>query len=147
MKKAGFTRQERSFITLMRVWIALFLLAAILFGISPDYIPNYVTNIGTAIFDWEAHPPQQGCNHFWVVMSIAMLVSLSYLCAIAQHNIVRHIGYARPVILAKFATCAGFLICFFTLEKQFLYLVSAIVDGLICLITWRFYRTALKSRS
>lgn len=131
----------------MRVWAVVFLLAGILFGVSPDYIPNYVTSVGAALFGWESSPLQFGNERFWVVMAVAMLFALSYLCAIAQRNIVRHIGYTRPVILAKFVTCAGFLICFFTMEKQFLYLVSAIVDGLICLVTWRLYSRAQKSRS
>lgn len=147
MKKAGFTRQERSFIALMRIWAIAFLAAGILFIIAPDYALNYITRVGDGLLGWHSPPMQLGADRFWLVLAVALLFVLSYLCTIIQRNILRNIGYTRPVILAKIVSSIGFAVCFFLYGRHFVYLVAAAVDGGICLITWRFYTNALKSRA
>lgn len=147
MRQAGYTKQERSLIALMRVWAIIFIGASILFALAPDYVPDYLTRISTLLLHRQSSPLPPTSEHFWHVLAITMLILLSYLCLIVQHNIVRNIGYVRPVILAKFASSAGFLFCFFSHDKHFVYLTGAIVDGIICTITWRFYSRAIKSRT
>ncbi|MFH0799025.1 MAG: hypothetical protein V2A66_02445 [Pseudomonadota bacterium] len=146
MKDAGYTKQERAMIALMRIWAIAFLGAGVLFAAAPDYIPNYVTDIGTVLLDWNAPQlPQEG--RFWVVLAVALLFSLSYMCMVIQKNVVRNIGYTRPILLAKFTSSIGFAICYCLLGRQFIFLVAALVDGSIFLITWSFYRRALRSRA
>lgn len=147
MKLGGFTKQERAFIALMRIWAIAFLGTGVIFALSPEYIPNYLTRIGNGIFGWSSPFLNFGDEHFWLVLAVALLFTLSYVCVISQHNLVHNIGYARPVIMAKLVSSIGFGVCFFASGEQFVYLVAAIVDGFICLITWRFYISALKSRA
>jgi len=147
MKNAGYTRQERSFIALMRIMAVLFLGAAVLFALSPDYIASYLTSVGNVLLGWNSAPFPATAGHLWVVPSVAFLIVLSYLCTVVQRNIVRNIGYTRPVIIAALATCAGFTACFFLGDRHFVYFSAAVVNGLICMITWRFYHRAQKSRS
>ena len=147
MKNAGFTKQERTFIALMRVWSALFLGAAALFALSPDYLPEYLTNLGSGLLGWHSAPFPPIGDSFWVVLSVAFMLTLSFQCFLIQANLLRNIGYAQSVILAKFASCIGFAVCFFLYEKHFVYLVGGIVDGLMGIITWRLYSRAQSSRS
>lgn len=146
MRNLGFTKQERAFVALMRFWMIAFLGVGIIFAISPNYIPDYVTRFGVALLDWHDMPPV-GENGFFVVLSVAFLFALAYLCAIVQHAPVRNIGYTRPVIFSKFVTSLGFFICFLFYGKHFLYLVSAMVDFTIFILTWWFYAKAVGSRS
>lgn len=146
MKNAGFTRQERSFIALMRIWAVAFFLTAILFAVAPDYTINYLTSVGTEIFGWQSDPIQFGNERFWLVLAITLLVTLSYISAIVQRNLLRNIGYARPVIVAKLFSSVGFIFALTRGQHHFIYLAGAIVDGLIFLITWRMYAKAVKSR-
>lgn len=147
MKNTGFTKQERSFIALMRIMAVLFLGAGILFATSPFYLPNYVSSIGSAFFGINSQPLAFGNEGFWIVFAISMLCALSYLCTIAQHNLVHNIGYARPIILAHLVSGTGFGACFYLYDQNFVYLAAAVICGAICLITWRFYSRALKSRA
>lgn len=147
MKNAGYTKQERSFIVLMRILAVMFLGTGMLFAASPDYLPNYVASIGTNLIGWNSQPLAFGTESYWIVMSITLFFSLSYICIIAQHNLVHNIGYARPVILAKLSASAGFAACFYLYEQNFVYLAAAVFEGLICLVVWRFYRKALSSRA
>lgn len=147
MKNAGFTRQERSFIALMRIWAVAFLSTGILFAIAPDYLPAYIMNVGAGLFGWNSPPFPPTGDRFWLVLAVGLLFTLAYLCAIVQGNLVRNIGYTRPVILAKFVTSVGFLICFFAMDRHIVYFTAAIVDGCIFAITWRLYHRAVKSRS
>lgn len=147
MKKAGLTRQERSLIALMRIWVVLFLGAGILFSVAPDYVPSYLQRVGSILLGWDSPPFPPPAERFWLVLAVAYLLLLAYCCAIAQRGIVRNSGYVRPVILGKLATSIGFLVCFLISGRHFVYFVGAVVDGAICLITWRFYAGAIKSRS
>jgi len=146
MKEAGYTMQERSFILLMRVWAVLFLGAAILFAAIPQVLLTYLNDIGRTFFAWES-PPIDAGGHFWLVLAVAFLVCLSYICALAQSNPLRHAEGVRVVILGKFLTAVGFASVLLLGEKQFYYLVGAAVDGCIFLITWRISSRSARSRN
>ena len=130
----------------MRVWAVLFLGAGLTFATVPDYILHYITRVGSVLFGWYAAPPHLGGERFWLVLAVTHVFILAYLCALVQQNLLRYIGYARPVILSKFFSALGFFLCLILDGKQFFYLVGGVVDGLIFLFTWRFYARAIKSR-
>lgn len=147
MKRAGFTRQERTFIALMRIWAIAFLVAGIVFAAAPDYLLTYVTDVGRVIFGWPSPPSQLGQERFWLVLAVSLLFALAYLCAIVQQSPVRHAGYARIVIFSKLVSSVGFAACLLLHERQFFYLSGVVVDGAMCLITWRVYARAMRSRT
>lgn len=147
MKEAGLTKQERGFLTLIRIWMILFFLATILFIIGPDWTLNYLVAIGRGVFGWHEAPITLGAERFWCVLAIALLAALTYLCFEAQRDFLRNIEYARSIIIAKFVSTVGFVICLLFYEHRFFYLVGAIIDGLIFILTWYYYNAAIKSRS
>lgn len=146
MRYAGFTKQERTFITLMRVLMVLFLGAAIAFVVIPDILLNYINDIGKVFLDWRS-PPYVGGGYFWLVPAVALLLILFYSCALAQKSPLRYGGYAKLVIMAKFVTATGFAALLFLDGLQFYYLVAAVIDALLFIITWRFYTKASVSRT
>ena len=146
MKDAGYTMQERSFILLMRIWAVLFLGAGILFAAIPEVLLNYLNDIGRTFVGWES-PPIDAGGRFWLVLAVAFLICLSYVCWLAQSHPVRHAEQVRIVILGKFLTAAGFTLMLFLGERQFYYLVGAVVDGTIFLLTWHIFSRSQRSRS
>jgi len=131
---------------LMRIWATAFLVAAVIFATIPDVLLNYINDIGRVFAAWQSPKVEYG-SRFWLVLAVALLVSLAYTCMVAQAKPLRNTGYTRIVILAKFVSSLGFASMLFVDGRQFYYLVGAVVDGLICVITWRFYARATKSRN
>ena len=146
MRYAGFTKQERSFITLMRVWMVLFLGLAIVFCIIPEILLNYINDIGKVFLGWQP-PPHRGGGYFWLAPAVALHVLLAYSCALAQHSPVRNGSYAKLVIMATFISAAGYVALLFLDSMQFYYLVAAVIDALVFIITWRVYSKASLSRT
>jgi hypothetical protein len=147
MKEAGLTKQERNFLALLRAWMILFLFAMGIFIIAPDWMLDYLTAIGRGIFDWREPTITLGNERFWLVLAIALLACLSYLCFVAQRDFLRNMEYAKAIIVSKFVSTAGFVICLVTVEARFFYLVGAIIDGILFVTTWYYYNAAAKSRS
>jgi hypothetical protein len=147
MKEAGLTKQERNFLALLRAWMILFLFAMGIFIIAPDWMLGYLTAIGRGIFGWREPPITLGSERFWLVLAIALLACLSYLCFVAQRDFLRNMEYAKAIIVSKFVSTVGFIICLVTVESRFFYLVGAIIDGFLFITTWYYYNAAAKSRS
>ncbi len=147
MRNAGFTKQERSFIALMRILAVLLLGTGLVFIFLPDVILTYFTEVGGGLFGWRATPLVLGGERFWLVLAIAHVLTLAYLCFLVQQNFLRNAGYARPVIFSKFISGVGFFLCLLLDAPHFIYLVGGIVDGTLFLLTWRMYASAINSRT
>lgn len=147
MKEAGLTKQERSFLALVRILMVLFFLATLLFIFLPDWTLNYLTAIGRGVFGWSEPPLVLGAERFWCVLAISMLATVTFICTEVQRDFLRKIEFMRAVIIAKLTSTIGFLVCFFWYEARFFYAVGALVDGLIFALTWYYYNAAVKSRS
>jgi hypothetical protein len=146
MKYAGYTKQERTLLVVVRILAIAFLLTSIIFAAAPDYILNYISDIGKVLFGWRAPAVNLGDQRFWLVLAVGFVATITYLCFLTQRNLIRHIGYLRPVIFSKFVTTVGFLVCLFASEAQFFYLIGAVIDGLLFLVLWWLYVMAVNSR-
>jgi hypothetical protein len=147
MKVSGYTKQERSLLTFIRILMVLFFLAALLFIIAPSWTLNYLSAVGRGIFGFREPPLILGQEHFWLVLAIAYLSALTYICFIAQNDFLRNMDYMVIVIFSKLVSAIGFTVCFFRFDYRFFYLVGILVDGLIFLLTWYYYNAAKKSRA
>lgn len=146
MKDAGLTQQERALVALMRTWIVVFLAAATFFAAAPDLSLVLISRVAALALPGDVPPPATG-GAFWLVLAVAYLVTLAYLCAVVQSDVVRNLPWTKGVLAAKFASAIGFAIAFALDKRHPAYLVGAVVDGLILLITWRFYTRAEQSRT
>ncbi|MBN1282279.1 MAG: hypothetical protein JXA24_00720 [Proteobacteria bacterium] len=146
MRYAGFTRQERNFITLMRLLIVVFLGAAALFAAIPDILLNYINDIGKVFLGWQS-PPIAAGGDLWRVMAVAHNICLAYACAVAQGSALRNANYARIVLIALAAQAAGFAAMIFLDGPQFYYLAAAAADLAAFLLTLRIYTSSARSRS
>jgi len=146
MRHAGFTKQERNFITLMRAWVVAFLGAAVLFGAIPLILLNYINDIGKVFLNWRS-PSIAAGGELWRVQAVVLNFALAYVCAIAQGSALRNAGYARIALLCTLASAIGFAAMIFVDGPQFYYLAFAVAYGAAFLITLWFYQSSARSRS
>ncbi len=146
MKDAGFTRQERTFIAVMRIWAVALLFTALLFAALPDVLLDYVNDIGRVFAGWNS-PPHAPVNRFWAVQAVSFELVLAYACMLAGQRPLVNRDYARLVILGKLAAAAGLASMLLLDSAQFYYAVGLTIDGLIGIITWRTYSRAVFSRN
>lgn len=147
MRDAGYTKQERHIITLLRLWMVLFFIAGVTFVVAPEWVVRYIESIGRGIFGWTSPAVTFGTERFWLVLVASLMGTLTFLAYKAQSNLLRTIWYTGVILVSKFVSTAGFIVCFIMVQKSFLYLAGAVVDGSIFLLTAALYHSALKSRS
>ncbi len=146
MRYAGFTKQERNFITLMRAWIIGFLGLAALFAAIPVILLNYINDIGKVFAEWHSPPITQG-GELWRVHAVVLHLCLAFACLIAQGSALRNAAYARIVLVATLALAIGCGLMFYLDGPQFYYPVGAAAYCAVFLITLWFYSNSSKSRS
>ncbi len=147
MREAGFTKQERSLLTLTRMLMVLFFLATILFIVLPTWSLNYLSDLGQVVFGFDSQALELGAHKFWLVLAVGYTSLLTYVCFIAQNDFLRNMEYLKIIIFGKFITAVGFIICFFNYDYVFYYLVGAVVDSLLFILTLHYYHAAKKSRT
>ncbi len=147
MKMTGFTRQERALIILMRTFAVMFLGLGLIIAISPDYAFNYVTNIGSGLFNWPSALAAHEAPKFWSVPVGALCIALSYVSVVVQSNPAQYSDLVRIVLLSLFICAAGFTSYFFLLGRHFACLTGAIFSIAFFLLTLAIYRGAVLSRN
>jgi len=145
MKHSGFTKQERHFIVVMRLWFVAFVGLAAMFALMPATLLNYVNDIGKVFFGWQPQAVAAGSG-LWRIHSIALHLCMAYCCAVAQGSSLRNAGYARVVLLGAAASAIGGAALVLFGSAQFYYLVAAALDGLVFLVTLWVYSSASRSR-
>jgi hypothetical protein len=146
MREAHKTRQERHFQAFMRILMVAFLGAGIILVARPIWTLSYIERIGHSIFGWTGPHLEFTADPFWLSFVAAFMLMLVYCAYKAQANHLRTIGYARAILIGKFVTALGFTLSFILVQASFVYLVSAIVDGLIFIITFALFAAAARSR-
>jgi len=126
--------------------MVVFFGAGITFAVAPDWTINYIEKIGSGIFNWSSTPVQLGGERFWLVLVTSLMATITFLAFRAQANLLRNIGDVGVIIVAKFVSTVGFIVCLVLVQMSFIYLAGAVIDGLIFLITAGLYHAALKSR-
>jgi len=139
-------RQDKQLVTLMRWWAFLFIGAGAVFAVFPDQVTKYINLVGRTVFSWSAPPILPSTEKFWLILAVSLMTVLVISAIKAQANIVKNIFYVKIIILSKLASTIGYVTAFLMLEHSFGYLVGAIVDGTIMIITWIFYKRAIHVR-
>ena len=140
------TLQERQLIYCLRWWVGFFAAATVLFAAFPFDVIYWLNNIGHAIFRWPYKSLGLPNEHFWQILAVSLLATLTYIAAIAQSDIRQNLSYVKLIIVAKFVSSAGFLTALVITGPYFVYLVGAVIDFLIFAITLFCYRRTVVSR-
>ena len=147
MKMTGYTKQERTLIGLARALAILFFGLAVLCATSPDYTFNYITQIGSGLFNWPSPLVTLGQERFWLVPAFSLSILLAAICALVQSNPERHVDMMVFVLIALFSCSVGFVAEFFVFQKHFVYIFGATVGFILFVVSAAIYRSAVLSRN
>lgn len=123
----------------------LFTVAYLCFIIFPDRILTILNEAGK-LAGWKGEPLQMSTERFWLVLAASLMVVLIISAIKALQNITKNIFYVKIIIISKLVSTTGFIYCLAFLEPAFAYLVGALADGMVFLITLLAYRRAVGSR-
>lgn len=138
------TRRERYLKTFLKLSGITYLVVGFAFALLPTPILKLINLFSRILTPSLAEVPLS-VEKFWLSLAFSMMMTLSALCFIAQHNVRKNKGYIIALLISKSASSLSAL-CFFLFSGRTLaYLVIFIVDGLIFWITLFFFLWANKA--
>jgi hypothetical protein len=145
MLEPSLTRAEERLSSLLKWWVFIFTAALVVFILYPDKLISSIEALGSRL-GWKFGTVEAKGERFWLVLAASLMVVLIASAWRASRNLVSNIFYAKIIIISKAVSSLGFLYLLIFKEHAFAYLLAALVDGLIFLITLLAYRSALASR-
>jgi hypothetical protein len=138
------TREEKALKQLLQIFIFLFAVAGLAFGIVPRMIVSQL-NLLAAKISPQLPTLSVTDNRFWVALTVSMMATITALCYGAQTDIRRKKELVAYVLVAKAFSTLFFMLYFLFDGYALAYLFGSLVDGPIFLILWTFYRRAARS--
>ena len=128
------TAGERKLRDLLRFWTLLFAAGAVSFGADPD------RSTGTLnLLPGPSLPPST--EKYWNALAVSLMATLTTLTAIAASDVRKRRGFVLPVLVSK-AVSSGMYVTRFRSERKTPYLVGAVVDGSIFVVTLKRFAAA-----
>lgn len=143
---ADLTREEKQLRNLMQFWTVLFGLGAVAFLLFGDWILYGGNFISREILklDWPVMP--QPTERFWLSLTVSMMATITMISRYIAKNVRQNIVLTSFLLVSKLTSTSVMLSAFFWDHRYFNYLLGSVFcDGPIFVITWIFYRRALKS--
>ena len=138
------TRKERQLKIFLRISAITYFVVGFVFVIIPEQLLKAFNLISQVIMPSLPLIPIS-VEKFWLSMTFSMMMTITALCYIAQHNIRKNKGYVIPLLISKSASSLAALCFFIFSAKYFSYLVIFVVDGALFWITLFFYLRANKA--
>lgn len=121
------TRRERYLKTFLKLSGITYLVVGFAFALLPTPILKLINLFSRILTPSLAEVPLS-VEKFWLSLAFSMMMTISALCFIAQHNVRKNKGYIIALLISKSASSLSAL-CFFLFSGRTLaYLVIFIVD-------------------
>lgn len=138
------TREEEQLKIFMRISGLTYFVVGFAFAFAPDFILSTINALSEILMPGLEKIPMS-TEKFWLSLTFSMMMTITALCYIVQHNILKNKGYIIPLLISKSASAISALCFFIFSTKYFAYLVIFLVDGSIFWITLFFYLRANKA--
>ena len=126
---------------LLRVWAVLFALGAIDFFVFP-YLTVRILNSGAHALGMQAVTALNAGQDFWLTLAVPYMILVAAFSWVAQRGTKIAAQPVQFLMLAKASSSLTSLALFLFGGFPYAFLANFIVDGLIVLITYWFYRAA-----
>lgn len=136
------TSKEKHLKTFMIISAVTYFVVGFAFAIMPEGMLKAI-NFFARILSLKEIPIS--VEKFWLSMTFSMMMTITALCYIAQHNIRKNKGYIIALLVSKSASALSALCFFIFSARYFAYLVIFLVDGSIFWVTLFFYIRASKA--
>lgn len=142
------TKEENHLRLVLQLSAITYLAAGLAFALFPRPILRLIDGFGAyfRLIPALGDPIPYADAHFWLSLAFSMMMTITYLCYMAQFNVRKNKGFVKALLVAKAASSLSSL-GFILLHKPayFASLVILLVDGSIFLITFYFYNKANQS--
>jgi uncharacterized protein (DUF362 family) len=138
------TKQERQLKKLLAISAATYFLAGLAFAFIPGPILKAVNFVSYRVTPSLPEIPL-AVEKFWLSLAFSMMMTITALCYIAQHNVRQNKHYVVPLLIAKCASALSALSFFIVSAHYLAYLVIFLMDGSIFWMTLIFYLRANRS--
>jgi uncharacterized protein (DUF362 family) len=146
MNMIEMTREEKNLRTFIRISGITYFILGLTFAFVPELVLKML-NLFSRILTPGLEEIPISVERFWLTMTFSMMMTITALCFIAQHNVRKNRGYIIPLLIAKFTSALSALCFFIFSARYFAYLSIFIVDSTIFWLTLSFYIQAHKAFS
>ena len=126
---------------LLRIWTVVFLLGAIDFFVFP-YLTVRVVNAGGSALGMHEVTALNAGQDFWLTLAVPYMIVVAALSWVAQRGAKIAAQPVQFLMLAKASSSLTSLALFLFGGFPYAFLANFVVDGVIVLITYWFYRAA-----
>jgi hypothetical protein len=124
---AALTDEERRLRSLLRFWALLFGAGAVSFAADPDR-----STASLNLLPGPSLPPSS--EKYWNALAVSLMATITALSAMAASDVRRRRAFVWPLMLSK-AVSSGMYLRRFSERRATPYLVGAVVDGSILVVT------------
>ena len=133
------TSEERVFRAWMFISIGLYGIAGVFFLFWGDWLPRWINAFSARFVNLPLYPDSEGA--FWRVLGVSMMAMITWI-ALAVYRDLHANGPLVSVLLLSKCCSTGLYAVFFIRRHELVYLVGALTDGPLFLITWALWYAA-----
>ena len=140
------TREERQLASLMRFWTWLFGFGAVAFLLFGDWILYSGNYFSVAIMKWTLPAMPLPVEKFWLSLTVSLMATITMISHYIAKDVRTNLLLTSFLLVSKLTSTLVMLSAFFWDRPYFNYLLGSVFcDGPIFVITFIFYRRAVKS--
>jgi len=133
------TQEERMFRGWMFISIGLYGIAGAFFLFWGDWVPRCINAFSARFVNLPLYPASEGS--FWRVLSVSMMAMITWIALAVYRNLPANRPLVSVLLLSKCCS-TGLYAVFFMRRHELVYLVGALTDGPLFLITWVLWYAA-----
>jgi hypothetical protein len=133
------TPEERVFRDWMLISIGLYGIAGVFFLFCGDWVPRCINALSARFVNLPLYPDSEGA--FWRVLSVSMMAMITWIALAVYRNLPANRPLVSVLLLSKCGS-TGLYAVFFMQRHDLVYLVGALTDGPLFLITWALWYAA-----
>jgi hypothetical protein len=133
------TREERVFRAWMFISIWLYGIGGAFFLFWGDWVPRCINAFSARFVNLPLYPDSEGA--FWRVLSVSMMAMITWIALAVYRDLHANRPLVSVLLLSKCCS-TGLYAVFFIRRHELVYLVGALTDGPLFLITWALWYAA-----
>jgi uncharacterized protein (DUF362 family) len=138
------SKEEKQAAVFLKASAGIYFVVGLAFIITPDSLLSTFNRVSQLLLPSLPLTPISG-EHFWTVLAFSMMMTITGICYVAQHNIRRNKHLVLLLLISKSVSSLSAMALFIFQQRYFSYLAIALVDGGIFWITLFFYLRANKA--
>lgn len=124
--------------SLLLFWGACFFLAMLIFLFKSEELFHFFNDL-SEFLQLPLEPMVEPAEGFWLVLVMALMSSLIYICFYASVDLKRRLDFVALILFTKFISTVFFIAFFITKSQALAYLLGAFAEGAVFISTYAMY--------